>query len=300
MTSLVASFDGLLGHSSHTLTQGHELELASREAELIAQLGHVALRVGPRGKNKHNRHELVGFLEDFVVDQRGRLHIVVAQLVGDEALGGCDHPVRPDAADDEHLLEQIDLLLIATRHVYRLRGLGLVPVVPIIAILLHVLADVLDAVVKGLQELQVLPTRLREPRIGARLFGLLQRRVAFHVEVELPLVEVIVAVQDHGRHLEAEEQLMLFEDAHAGVVVHGLCHLLAEILETVVHDLVRLGVAERSVENTQVAAQGVFVHLADGDHARHGKVEDGAPLCNTHVEPSSLLDLLRSLGSSFQ
>mmetsp|Transcript_42108 Transcript_42108/g.98302 ORF Transcript_42108/g.98302 Transcript_42108/m.98302 type:complete len:301 (+) Transcript_42108:1658-2560(+) len=300
MTSLVASFDGLLGHSSHTLTQRHELELASREAELIAQLGHIALRVGPRGKNKHNRHELIGFLEDFVVNQGGRLHVVVAQLVGDEALGGCDHPVRPDAADDQHLFEEVDLLLIATGHVYRLWCLGLIPVVPIIAILLDVFADVLDAVIKGLQELQILPARLREPRVWARLFGLLERRVAFHVEVELPLVKVIVTIQDHGRHLEAEEQLVLFEDAHTSVVVHGLRHLLPEILETVVHDLVGLGVAKRSVEDPQVAAQGIFVHLADGDHARHGKVQDGATLCNTHVESSSLLDLLCSLGSSFQ
>mmetsp|Transcript_6822 Transcript_6822/g.15830 ORF Transcript_6822/g.15830 Transcript_6822/m.15830 type:complete len:388 (+) Transcript_6822:936-2099(+) len=166
--------------------------------------------------------------------------------------------------------------------------------------LLDILANVFDAVVKSLEELEVLPARLGEPGIGARLFGLLEARVALHVEVELFLVQVVVAVQNHGRHLEAEEKLMPFEDTHACVVVHGLRHFLPKILEAVVNDLVRLRITQRCVEDAEVAAQGVLVHLTDRHHSRHGEVQDRAALCNTDIEAARLLNLLRSFGSGLE
>ena len=121
----------------------------------------------------------------------------------------------------------------------------------------HLLANVFDAVIKGLQELQilgrrwpnclqvvpifvpvifesfhpVLPSGFREPCMRAGLFGSVQRGVSLHVEVELFLVQVVVPIENHGGHLETEQQLVLFEDPHAGVVVHGLSHLFPQVPE---------------------------------------------------------------------
>ena len=75
----------------------------------------------------------------------------------------------------------------------------------------------------------VLPAGFGEPGMRTGLFGPIQRWVSLHVEVELFLVQIMISIQNHGRHLEAEEQLVLFEDAHAGVIVHGLRHLLPQV-----------------------------------------------------------------------
>ena len=63
----------------------------------------------------------------------------------------------------------------------------------------------------------------------AGLFRSVKRRVPFHIEVKLFLVQVIVSIEDHRCHLEAEQKLVLFEDSHTSVIVHGLSHLFAQV-----------------------------------------------------------------------
>mmetsp|Transcript_125573 Transcript_125573/g.390935 ORF Transcript_125573/g.390935 Transcript_125573/m.390935 type:complete len:390 (+) Transcript_125573:1853-3022(+) len=292
VSTLVACLDALLGHAAHALAEGHKLELGAREAEHVAQLGHVALRIGPWGEDEDDGHLLVRLLKDLVVHERRWLHVVVTELIGYEALCGGDHPVRPEATYDQDLLEESNLVFVVARHVHRLGRLRLVPLVPLVAVAFDIVANPFDVVAQRLQQLQVLPAALRDPREGARILDLLQGRVALHVEVKLARVEVVVAVQDHGRHLEAEEKLVHLKDAHTSVVVHRLRHLLADILQPVVHDLVRLGLLQGRAEDAKVAPKGILVHLADAHQARHREIQDGAAHCHLPVQVPRLVNLL--------
>mmetsp|Transcript_149591 Transcript_149591/g.480091 ORF Transcript_149591/g.480091 Transcript_149591/m.480091 type:complete len:394 (+) Transcript_149591:2389-3570(+) len=54
------------------------------------------------------------------------------------------------------------------------------------------------------------------------------------------------------------------------------------------------------MEDAEVAAQRVLVHLADGDQTRHREVEDGATLGDLLVQRTRLVDLLGGLGGCRQ
>lgn len=113
-----------------------------------------------------------------------------------------------------------------------------IPFLPGLAVLGDGVNDAMPGLVQSIKLLHVLPSILGEPNEGLLGLNCLQRSVTFQEEVHFDLVELFVSVHDHGNHLEAVHEFVLFEDAHADELVHQLSELLFDVPQSVVKDVV--------------------------------------------------------------
>mmetsp|Transcript_14108 Transcript_14108/g.33880 ORF Transcript_14108/g.33880 Transcript_14108/m.33880 type:complete len:904 (+) Transcript_14108:88-2799(+) len=247
----------------HALAQRHELELgAGLVAHLLAQAEHVEGGVRARAQHEHHGGHGVAHRVDVGVVQDGRLHVLLAHGLDDVAGDGHGDAVHAHAAQQQHLLEHVQRLRVPAGERRLLGRLELVPLLPGVGVLLHVVGDAGEGAgrvgVRAAQRHQpdqVLPPLLRPPLVRLLALGLLQAQVALEEEVQLLAVEAPLALLHLDGHLERQHELVHLEQAQAREVVHVVGERLHHVAQPALQTGVLLASAQRQVEHLQVHVQ---------------------------------------------
>jgi len=293
VTLLRAPLEHRLRDGALALAERHVLHLGATHPALDRELEEVGGRVGAGREDEDDRHHRRRVLEDDVKVEHGRRDEVLAHLADDELGDGDEDAVDAEAAQEHHLLHQVQLLVVAARVLDRLGRIEIVPRPPLLDVCLHVGGQVLEVVAHLDETLHVVPARVGDEISGRRVLALFEREVALEEEVELRRVERAVARHDAQRHLEREHELVDLEDRAARVVVAHLRERQDDVLEPVLKHRVLLGTLERLQEDDHVERERELVHVVEGRERAHDEEEDRAALGHGPVGGARDRNLLR-------
>ena len=249
------------------LAHRQQLHLGRAEVGALGELEQVGGRIRARTEYEDNGRHGRALVPDRLEADDGRRHELLAHHVRYVLRHGQVDAIDAEAAEEHELLELVERVRVAVRHLARLGRVQVEERAPRALIALNGVeqrAERLREVAR--QPHAVLPALVGQPGVRLLALALLERDVALDEEVELLLGDVASVLLQLDGDLEGEEELVLLEDAAAAVVVDVHGERVHDVDEALLQVGVRVGLAQRVLEHVQVAGERVLVHAVHGAH----------------------------------
>ena len=285
---LDALLNPLHGHGALALTKRDGLHLDLLLFRKSQKVGHW---IRTWRENEEQGRVRIGFLEAWLQIERNRRDKLLAHNVRHVVCHSRDDLVRPEAPQNEELLEMGQLLLPLARESLCRRIRGVVDGLPQIWVIGDVFFEALVVTESG-ETTHFVPHFRGDPAGGGILVGVLSNgHTTSQQESQLAAIDRTLCHLKLGSQQEGKEELVLLKEGPANVQIEEVSEVVRQDFEPLVQIFTLFTVRNGSDEQGHKPSKGVLVHRINVRQVCDAEEKNRAMLCDGLVTLSCLINL---------